>query len=248
MADQAFVDGAPWYDAFSGGEKRLLREGPFLLRALAGVPVPHVLDLACGTGIHALFFAEHGAQVTACDLSPEMVHRAQAARPHPRIVYEVADMRTPPPGPFGLALCLGNSLSLLPGHDDVQTCFKNTAAALVPGGHLLLQLLNYANPALCQPRQRTETARFDGGEVFARKTFTPGGDHTALQLEYTVKRSGEPDLVTEETVQLRHWSLEDLQSAAHNAGLALETAQGDFAETPYDRERSNDLIVLMRRA
>ena len=175
-----------------------------------------------------------------------MIRRAQKARPHPGITYQVADMRTPPPGPFGLAICLGNSLSLLPGHDDVRACFKNTAAVLAPDGCFVLQLLSYANPALRKPRQRTETARFDGGEVLARKVFTPENDHTTLQLEYTVKRSGEPDKITLETVRLCHWSLDDLHEAAHVAGFVLETAQGDFAGTPYDRETSNDLVVSLR--
>jgi SAM-dependent methyltransferase len=248
MTDHAFLGGAPWYDAFSGGDKRLAREGPFLLNALSRAPLRRVLDLACGTGIHALFLAEHGAEVTACDLSPEMIRRAQAARPHPRVAYEVADMRTPPPGPFGLALCLGNSLSLLPARADLHACLKSTAAVLPPDGCVVLQLLNYANPALREPRQRTETAAFDGGEVLARKTFTPEDGHTTLLLEYTVRRSGGPDQAAVETVTLCHWSLEDLRDAAHAAGLAVEMVQGDFAETPYDPERSNDLVVLMRRA
>jgi SAM-dependent methyltransferase len=247
MTEHAFLGGAPWYDALSGGEKRIARERPFLLRALSGAPSTRVLDLACGTGIHALFFAEHGADVTACDLSPEMVRQARAARPHPRIVYEVADMRTPPAGPFGLALCLGNSLSLLPERDDLHACFKNTAAVLAPDGCFVLQLLNYANPALREPRQRTETAQFEGGEVLAQKTFTPGVDRTTLLLEYTVKRPGEAEQITVETVQLSHWSLEDLRDAAHAGRLAVEMVQGAFDGTSYDPESSNDLILLLRR-
>ncbi len=247
MAEQAFIGGAPWYDALSGGARRLDREGGLLLRVLSGAPLPRVLDLACGTGIHALFFAAHGAEVTACDLSSEMIHRAQAARSHPRIAYEVADMRRPPAGLFGLALCLGNSLSLLPGFDDVQSCLSQTATVLAPHGYFMVQLLNYANPALRKPRQRTETATFDGGEVFARKTFTPGNDSTKLELEYTVQRTGEPDRVTTETVQLRHWSIDDLQKAARTAGFASEMVLGNFDGTLYERGSSGDLIVLMRR-
>ena len=246
MTEQAFLGGAPWYDAFSGGEKRITREGPFLLHALSGAPLPRVLDMACGTGIHALFFAGHGADVTACDLSPEMIRHAQAARPHGNIVYAVADMRTPPSGPFGLALCLGNSLSLLADIEGLRTCFKNTAAVLAPDGCFVLQILNYANPVLREPRQRAETAEFDGGEVLARKTFTPDGDRTTLLLEYTVKRNGEADQNTAETVHLRHWSLEDLRDAAHAAGFAVEEVQGGFDGTPYEADASNDLVLLLR--
>jgi SAM-dependent methyltransferase len=247
VTDQAFLGGAPWYDAFSGGERRLVREGRFLLRALSGAPVNRVLDSACGTGIHALFFAEHGAEVTACDLSPEMIRRARIARPHPHIVYEVADMRKPPAGAFGLALCMGNSLSLLSGKEDVRACFANTAAVLAPDGCFVLQLLNYANPALREPRQRAETANFDGGEVLARKTFTPDGDRTMLLLEYTVKRPGEADQVSMETVCLRHWSLGDLREAAHAAGFSVQTVLGNFDGVPYEPAVSGDLILVLRR-
>jgi len=41
-------------------------------------PGAHVLDLACGTGLDAVFLAERGIHVTGIDLSPRMIARLQA--------------------------------------------------------------------------------------------------------------------------------------------------------------------------
>lgn len=43
-------------------------------------PGARLLDLGCGTGMDAVFFAERGYHVTAIDWSPEMIARAQARR------------------------------------------------------------------------------------------------------------------------------------------------------------------------
>jgi O-antigen/teichoic acid export membrane protein/2-polyprenyl-3-methyl-5-hydroxy-6-metoxy-1,4-benzoquinol methylase len=56
------------------------------------------LDLGCGTGDDAVFLAEHGADVTAVDLSPEMIKEARkksASRSSKlKIVFECADMES----------------------------------------------------------------------------------------------------------------------------------------------------------
>lgn len=246
MPGHAFDSSARWYDVLAGGARRLEREGNLLLGALRRAPSRRVLDSACGTGLHALFLAENGGEVAACDLSAEMIEYAREHRPHPSVRHTVADMRTPPPGPYGLALCLGNSLSLLDGAESLEAFFRNTAAVLEPGGLLLAQLLNYANPALRQYRQRVENG---GGEEFrvrAEKTFTPRADGTVLHIEFSVTSGGET-LNTGQTVLLRHWDRATLERAASVAGLQPEECLGSFDGAPYAPESSPDLIMLWRR-
>ena len=42
----------------------------------------HILELNCGTGEDAIFLAERGIEVTACDASVLMIHHARSRQPH----------------------------------------------------------------------------------------------------------------------------------------------------------------------
>jgi len=245
--DGAFTDGAEWYDALGANPGRLEREGPFLLGALGRAGGRRVLDTACGTGLHALWLAERGASVRAADLSPGMVAVARARRAHPEVVYGVGDMRLPPPGPWDLILCLGNSLSLLPAGGDARLFFQNTAAVLAPEGRLVVQVLNYALPAAAKPRARTAEAVVDGVPVRADKRFAPENGRTRLEITYTAQHAWGTETLREEAL-LRHWSRAFLEEAARAAGLAVEARQGGFDEAPFDSEHSPDLILTFRGA
>ncbi len=138
-AAPSFDPVAAAYDILSDPAKRIDREGDFL-RELAGRG--RVLDLACATGVHAECLARAGATVTACDLSPAMIQVAQAKRTHARVRYLVRDMRAPPPGPFDLLLCIGNSLNMLPDPADVDRTLRAARSMLAPQGRLLLHVIN----------------------------------------------------------------------------------------------------------
>src|SRR6185369_13609844 len=56
------------------------------------LPRAHVLDLGCGTGDDSIHFAERGLNVTAIDVSPEMIS-ALRRKQNGAIQSQVADMR-----------------------------------------------------------------------------------------------------------------------------------------------------------
>ena len=58
---KVFTTSAKYYEVLSDNEKRLKREGPFLKETLQQAPGLRVVDMACGTGLHAEFFAKLGA-------------------------------------------------------------------------------------------------------------------------------------------------------------------------------------------
>lgn len=236
---------AQFYELLGNRGGRLEREGSFLLEALARSPFQCVADLACGLGIHALFFAEHGATVTATDLSPEMIQHALATRPHANITYAVADMRTPSGGPYGLVVCLGNSLCLLQQDNALQDFFRNVSNVLAPGGLLITQTLNYESVVIKRPRIRTENAATDDGDIAAVKRFLPAGDITTLTITYYAALSGSLSEITE-TVQLRHWSADTLSRYATAAGMIIDGIYGTFAKDTY-HPGSPDIILIAQK-
>ena len=242
----AFDRGARFYELFSNAKGRLEREGPVLLELLNQSPGNRVADLACGTGLHALFFAEHGAHVHAYDLNRGMIEHAQRERHHPNIRYTVHDMRDPVPETFDLVVCLGNSLSLLDGPGDLRKTFASVHAMLESGGTFLTQVLNYALPANQKARTRVEERTIDDANVVAVKCLAPHGNRTYLTLTYFVGSGNHTETISESAI-LANLHLQDLTVAAEDAGLAVTHTLGGFDRQPFDPGQSNDCILVCER-
>lgn len=237
---------AEYYALLSDTQSRRERERPFLAYCLEQAPGRRVLDMACGTGFHAAILAELGAEVAARDLSPQMVAYAAAHHTHARIDYGVGDMRAPSKGPYDAIFCLGNSLSLLPSLGDALAAIKAAAALLLPGGVLSLQVLNYAAPAMQQPRQRVERRPLDDGELVAVKSLVPLGGRTLLSLVFHVLRGGGHTAVTDTGVLLE-LSLAELQFGMREACLNVIGVYGSCDRSAYCASGSGDLLVVGRR-
>ena len=233
------------YDAFADRAGRLDREGPCLRRCLENAPGTRVADIACGTGLHAAWLAALGATVDAFDLSGEMVAFAQGRRPHERITYRQADMRTLNGGPWDLALCLGNSMSLLGEEDGLQAVFRHVREGLAAGGLFLVHLLNYGAPGARQPRHRIEKAVWEDTQIVAVKNLVPEGDQTLLAMSFFVKAHGAIRTLSETAVQ-RNWTLAHLATAATGAGLTVHSLWGGFDMQRFQPEASPDLLVLFQ--
>jgi SAM-dependent methyltransferase len=85
-----------WDQRFAAGED--LGGGapsPLLARAIEGVEPGVALDLACGTGRHALFLAERGWRVVAVDGSQAAIDRMLADPRARGIEARIADLEAP---------------------------------------------------------------------------------------------------------------------------------------------------------
>ena len=66
------------YDRFMNWPARLAAEMPFIEGRLQAIGARRVLDVACGTGMHAVALAQRGYSVAGADFSTGMVERARA--------------------------------------------------------------------------------------------------------------------------------------------------------------------------
>ena len=236
---------AEYYEILGNTGGRLEREGPFLLEALAPAPSRVVADVACGLGLHALYLAEHGGAVHAFDLSREMIEHARNRRAHPQITYAVGDMTRLTGGPYGLVLCLGNSLCLLDSTQKVNAFFRNVYDNLLPGGICVTQTLNYEMPAMKRPRIRVERAEIGDGELAAIKRFLPDENHTHLSIDYLGVAAGE-EFGTSESFTLWHWTGRQLSALATNTGLRVKECFGGYDRRPF-QEDAPDIVLLTQK-
>jgi tellurite methyltransferase len=70
---------ADWNERYSRGEQITKEALPLLVRVASELQPGRALDLACGTGRHAIFLAERGWQVRAVDASHVGIEIAEAA-------------------------------------------------------------------------------------------------------------------------------------------------------------------------
>jgi SAM-dependent methyltransferase len=140
-ARETFAHCAPFYDCLTAHHNYedvadMVEE----MLAGHGNPGRRVLDVACGTGKSFLPLVRRGYEVTACDLSPEMLEHARA-KTNGATDLVVADMRALPRlGEFDFVTCIDEPINYLLEAADVERTFASVAANLRPGGLFLFDL------------------------------------------------------------------------------------------------------------
>jgi SAM-dependent methyltransferase len=199
-----------------------------------GVRGRRLLDAACGTGKSFLPFLQRGYEVTACDISAEMVERARAKAPAADVF--VADVRgLEPLGSFDLITCLDDSLNYLVDDGDLDAALAALGANLAPDGVLVFDLNTLAT-------YRTTFARdmaLDGPDVFlVWRGGCDGSEEPGCLAELVVEAfgagpSGLYERVTTRHTQ-RHHPRPEVERALAGAGLAAVGVLGQLPDGSLD--------------
>jgi SAM-dependent methyltransferase len=122
---------------------------PFWL-SLAGRETGPVIEWGAGTGRLAVPLAAAGHDVTAVELSTEMVERGKEKGG--AVEWIVGDMRTAKPERlYGLAVCAFNSFLCLTSVDDALAFLRNARDHLAPGGLLGIEVSAFSPEELVDP-------------------------------------------------------------------------------------------------
>jgi SAM-dependent methyltransferase len=129
--------GSPWDERFARGDWPEEPEGPFAAVVQDLLP-GRALDLGCGPGRHAIWLARRGWSVVGIDESAVGLDVARRRAEAAGVTLELhqADIATwsPPADGFDLVI-LAN---IHPAPADRPSLFAHAAAAVAPGGHLLV--------------------------------------------------------------------------------------------------------------
>ena len=135
-----------------------------------------LMDVACGTGRHAVEFAAMGWQVTGIDYNPELLQRAResAATRGLEVVFLEQDMRALDVGgrPFDVVTCLFDSIGYGLEDDAIVEALRGMGRHLSPTGVLAVEFLHSA--AVVRHHSPVKVRRFStpGGGLIVRISET----------------------------------------------------------------------------
>jgi glycine/sarcosine N-methyltransferase len=236
--------------------RRIEREWPFLSSLLERAPERSVIDLGCGTGEHALHLASRGYRAVGLDRSQAQIEEARRAvgeGDNPRfLVGDLTRVASLAPGPFGAALCLGNTLVHLTNEADLERALEGTRRVLLPGGPWILQILNYRKIRRLGTRHLPVNVRpAEGrGELVFLRLMKLDEKGEVLFLPTTLHLDPERDppveVVSSRSVRLRGWTDAEILARLERAGFEEVALYGGMQGEPFEPEGSDDLVVVAR--
>jgi SAM-dependent methyltransferase len=243
---------APAYDDFTSHHEYDVWLGN-LMPALErhGLQGDRLLDIACGTGKSFLPMMEKGWQVTAADISPEMLELARE-KVGEEVEFHIADFTNLPKfGEFDLVFCLDDALNYLLSPDEMERALRGLASNLSPTGLLLFDIncLNayynfFAEEFVVEMNGRRLT--WDGHAENAQ----PGSSHEAtFRIESLEDPEAEPIEVPH---RQRHFPETEMLGLLEAAGLEVLGIYGHrddaILQQPVEEDRHFKMIYISRLA
>ena len=207
-----------------------------------------VMDAGCASGLTSILFAQRGITTVGLDRSRKMldVARQKVERLHLPLTFRHGRFEALPKslqGKFDLIVCLANSISGLRTQADLKKAMGNFRRALTPGGHLLIQTLNYAS--------------IREGEFFPIKAT---GNNGIIWLRYARRlgRSLEVHVIRVDNRdsqpsfepfvnQFDNFDVGAVEKAVRGSGLVDTRKFGDLYLKKRFGKKSRDLVLLARR-
>lgn len=204
-------------------------------------PHPKALDIACGSGRHAIALAERGFQVTANDLSSTLLAEAQkfAQEKQLTMTFTQTDMREIAfENDFDLIVQLFTSFGYFESDFEDKMVLHNIARALKPDGWYVLDFLNeFVVRRTLQP----ESHRIlNGLEVLEQRRIV--GNRVIKHITLNEERK------THHFVEsVRLYSREELTAMLCEVGFRIHRLLGDYHGKAFLPEVSPRLIFIAQK-
>ncbi len=241
---------AGYYEKFNDG-KDYSKEVEFLhqiFKKYSENPVKKILDLGCGTGIHAKWLALKEDEIVGVDLSPDMIEIAKAKNiPHSE--FFVGDMsKFDLNRKFDSVISMFSAMGYLTDNKQIEGFFNSVKKHLNKNGLLVLDVWNGLGVMNELPTSREKSSEKDGLKI-VRKSFPDldSKNHTN-NVRFNVKVFGNGNLIEDynENHKVRFFFPQELKKYLEDAGFELVHLCPSFE---FDKEvtEKNWNIVLVAR-
>ncbi len=199
-----------------------------------------VLDLGCGAGRHAKYLASKGFCVTGIDLAAASIREAKRWE-RPGLRFARHDMRVPfGRNAFDYVFNMFTSFGYFDEPAEHLGVVRNIAAALKPGGRLVL---DYLNVSYAESRLTPEESRTIDGVTYRVTRWTDDG-HFFKRIAIEDARAAQR---LEHVERVAKFTRRDFERMFARHDLAIEAVYGDYRLNPYNDRTSPRLILVARK-
>jgi ubiquinone/menaquinone biosynthesis C-methylase UbiE len=246
---------AELYDLFYGAKPYAAEAGYLrgLLRQFSMRPVRRVLDIACGTGSHAIELERLGYEIVGSDISDDMLTRAKVKAQDARsgVRFEKHDMRTLDVAsqPFDAVLCLFDAI----GHVQTTAAIKQTFRAvhrhLREDGLFVLEFWHAAAMAGQHDPLRVRKFATERGEILRLSQTTVDLALQCATVEhaiYDLRSDGTYQTAVERQVN-RFFSLQEMSALLDDCDFDVVKYYSGYAPDEILTPDSWHIVLVARR-
>ena len=247
---------AELYDSFYA-DKPYHEEASFVHECISEFGVGQtrtVLELACGTGRHALELEKFGYEITATDRSPDMlaIARRRAAEGGSKINFVVADMQNlgVPAKEYDAAVCLFDSIGYLKTDSAVLDALREINKHLRLAGLFIFEF--WHAPAMLNDYSPTRVRKLKtaAGEIIRTSTTTLDRANRLANVVYTVEETNHNGASSRfcETHTNRFFSVDEMRDFISRADFeALKFFAGFSKNDPITDETWHVVAVAREK-
>jgi len=243
------------YDDMTRFEQRVEKERLTMQKWVQRYHIESAIDVACGTGLHAIILSQLGVRTVGTDISEEMLAKAkvnarraqQAIRRAQQAIHWVQapmqQLRQLTDGSYDAVFCLGNSIPHLLSKQDLCTTINNFYELLNPEGTAIIQLLNYK-------RVLTNKERIVGIHRMGNREYIRFYDFMRRKIRFNIL------VVTQDGDKISHflsstilcpYKKAELESALMDSGFCDLEFWGDMQFQPFQANTSANLVIVAKK-
>lgn len=213
----------------------------FILKNVSVKPGAKILDMACGTGRHAIILARNKYDVTAVDLSEKLlsVAKQSAEEEHLSIKFIHSDIRDfNPDEKFDLVLNLFTSFGYFETDEENFSVLEKAYNLLNDGGNFILDYFNtefLINNLIAYSDETIEDERI----IQERKI-----ENNRVVKKINIIKNG---IAREFYESVKMYPYNELTKKLRNIGFDIYKTYGDFNNNTFDPLNSTRLIFICKK-
>lgn len=211
-----------------------------------------LLDMGCGTGIHAVQLVMAGYQVCGIDISDKMLAQAQArmqqlsATEKEKLRFQKGDVRSARLGQqYDVVISLFHVASYQTSNDDLSGFFHTANTHLKEGGLLIFDFWYGPGVLTDPPGNRKKSIILNNEEYIRSASSVMNQQDNTVKIHYEINKSG-ADNVIKETHTMRYLFKPELELFLKQTGFEMLAFHKWLTETDTDLDSWNAVAVARK--